>query len=64
MAQSSNIWAIDRKAVAELIARVEEAIEHNLSLSMDDLKFLLLAISPLCTRQTKLKEIKVNHNLT
>lgn len=46
---------IDRKALAELILRVEEAIEHNLSLSVDDLKLLLLAISTLCTLQEKIE---------
>jgi transposase len=55
MAQSSRTVEIDRKALAELILRVEEAIEHNLALSVDDLKLLLLAISTLCTLQEKIE---------
>src|SRR6185437_13531813 len=55
MGKSSNIVEIDRKALAELIVRVEEAIEHNLALSVDDLKLLLLAISTLCTLQEKIE---------
>jgi hypothetical protein len=55
MAKSSHIVDIDRKALAELIVRVEEAIEHNLALSVDDLKLLLLAISTLCTLQEKIE---------
>lgn len=55
MAQSSHITEIDRKALAELIVRVEEAIEHNLALSVDDLKLLLLAISTLCVLQEKIE---------
>lgn len=53
--QSSHLVEIDRKALAELIARIEEAIEHNLALSVDDLKLLLLAISTLCTLQEKIE---------
>src|SRR3990167_4081769 len=55
MAQSSHIVEIDRKALAELIIRVEEAIEHHLALSVDDLKLLLIAISTLCTLQEKIE---------
>ena len=55
LAQPSHIMEIDRKALAELIARVEEAIEHNLALSVDDLKLLLLAISTLCALQEKIE---------
>jgi len=55
MAQSSHTVEIDRKALADLIVRVEEAIEHNLALSVDDLKLLLLAISTLCTLQEKIE---------
>jgi transposase len=55
MAKSSRIVEIDRKALAELIVRVEEAIEHNLALSVDDLKLLLLAISTLCALQEKIE---------
>ncbi|HXL58820.1 MAG TPA: hypothetical protein VN958_21305, partial [Chitinophagaceae bacterium] len=55
MVQSSHTVEIDRKALADLIVRVEEAIEHNLALSVDDLKLLLLAISTLCTLQEKIE---------
>ena len=55
MDHASPIIEIDRKALAELISRVEEAIEHNLALSVDDLKLLLLAISTLCTLQEKIE---------
>jgi transposase len=55
MTQSSHIVEIDRKALAELIVRVEEAIENSLSLSVDDLKLLLLAISTLCALQEKIE---------
>src|SRR5580698_10044694 len=55
MAKSTHFVEIDRKALAELITRVEEAIEHNLALSVDDLKLLLLAISTLCTLQEKIE---------
>jgi transposase len=54
MDKSSRVVEIDRKSLAELIARVEEAIEHDLALSVDDLKMLLLAISTLCTLQDKI----------
>jgi len=55
MAKSTHFVEIDRKALAELIIRVEEAIEHNLALSVDDLKLLLLAISTLCALQEKIE---------
>lgn len=55
MDRASHIVEIDRKVLAELISRVEEAIEHNLALSVDDLKLLLLAISTLCTLQEKIE---------
>ena len=55
MAKSSHIVEIDRKALAELIVRIEEAIEHSLALSVDDLKLLLLAISTLCALQEKIE---------
>lgn len=55
MDQSSRVVEINRKELAELITRVEEAIEHNLALSVDDLKLLLLAISTLCTLQEKIE---------
>jgi len=55
MTQSPRVVEIDRKELAELIIRVEEAIEHQLALSVDDLKLLLAAISTLCTLQEKIE---------
>jgi len=55
MTQSPRIVEIDRKALAELVMRVEEAIEHQLALSVEDLKLLLAAISTLCTLQEKME---------
>jgi hypothetical protein len=55
MKKSSSVVEIDRKELSELIARVEEAIEHQLALSVDDLKLLLLAISTLCALQEKIE---------
>lgn len=55
MNQSTHIVEIDRKALSELIFRVEEAIAHQLALSVDDLKLLLLAISTLCSLQEKIE---------
>ncbi len=55
MAKTSRFVEIDRKALAELILRVEEAIENELSLSVHDLKLLLAAISTLCTLQEKME---------
>jgi transposase len=55
MATPSHVVEIDRKTLAELISRVEEAIEHQLALSVDDLKLLLLAISTLSTLQEKIE---------
>lgn len=55
MAASPHIVEIDRKTLSELITRIEEAIEHQLALSVDDLKLLLLAISTLSTLQEKIE---------
>lgn len=56
MAQpSSSIEDIDHKQLAALIGRVEEAIEHGLALSADDLLLLLNAIQTLATVQEKLE---------
>ena len=55
MDKSSRVVEIDRKSLAELMTRVEEAIEHDLALSVDDLKMLLLAISTLSTLQEKIE---------
>ncbi|PIR23690.1 MAG: transposase [Deltaproteobacteria bacterium CG11_big_fil_rev_8_21_14_0_20_45_16] len=51
-----SITEIDRKALGELISRVEEAIKHELSLSVEDMKLLLLAISTLCNLQEKIEQ--------
>ena len=47
---------IERSELAALIERVEEAIEHDLALSVEDMKLLLSAISTLCTLQSKLEQ--------
>ena len=52
---STSIEEIDHKQLASLIDRVEEAIEHGLSLSADDLLLLLNAIQTLATVQEKLE---------
>ena len=59
MDKSSRVVEIDRKSLAELMIRVEEAIEHDLALSVDDLKMLLLAISTLSTLQEKIENSDV-----
>ena len=59
MDKSSRVVEIEPKSLAELIVRVEEAIEHDLALSVDDLKMLLLAISTLCTLQDKIENSDV-----
>ena len=47
---------IDRTELSELIARIEQAIEHDLSLSIEDMKLLLNAITTLCTLQAKIEQ--------
>ena len=56
MAEHTKPHDIDIKALNALIARVEHAIEHNLALSIDDLKLLLSAITTLCTLQQKMDQ--------
>lgn len=56
MTDTSTIEEIDHQTLIALIARVEEAIEHDLALSVEDMKLLLLAISTLCTLQQKIEE--------
>lgn len=51
-----NIIEIDRDALSSLMARIEEAIEHDLALSVDDMKLLLSAITTLCTLQSKIEK--------
>lgn len=56
MTESSiPVEEIDHKQLASLIHRVEEAIEHDLSLSSEDLLLLLNAIQTLATVQEKLE---------
>ena len=52
----SNIIEIDRDALSLLMTRIEEAIEHDLALSVDDMKLLLSAITTLCTLQSKMEQ--------
>lgn len=52
----SNIIEIDRDALSLLMMRIEEAIEHDLALSVDDMKLLLSAITTLCTLQSKMEK--------
>jgi transposase len=49
-------YEINIKELAALIARIEYAIEHNLALSVDDMKLLLSAITTLCTLQQKIEQ--------
>jgi transposase len=50
-----DIIEIDRDALSSLMIRIEEAIEHDLALSVDDMKLLLSAITTLCTLQSKME---------
>jgi transposase len=50
---------INQKELAELIARIEQAIEHGLSLSKDDLKLLLSAITTLSLVQGEMEQNNV-----
>lgn len=52
----SNIIDIDRDALSALMVRIEEAIKHDLALSVDDMKLLLCAIATLCTLQSKMEK--------
>jgi transposase len=51
-----EITDIDFHELAKLIERVEQAIEHDLALSVSDMKLLLCAITTLCTLQTKMEQ--------
>jgi len=53
---ADKVEEIDQKALDSLMHRVEEAIEHDLALSADDLRLLLSAIHTLATLQNKLEE--------
>lgn len=52
----AEVNEIDRDELAALMARVEQAIEHDLALSIDDMKLLLSAITTLCTLQSKIEQ--------
>ena len=56
MAKTSNIDSLTATEIAALIKRVEHAIEHDLALTLEDLKCLLLAITTLCTLQQKMEQ--------
>ena len=51
-----ELTEIDRTELAELMTRVEQAIEHDLALSVADMKLLLSAITTLCTLQSKIEQ--------
>jgi hypothetical protein len=53
---SPEITDIDFHELAKLIERVEQAILHDLALSVSDMKLLLCAITTLCTLQTKMEQ--------
>jgi len=53
---SPEIADIDFHELAKLIERVEQAIMHDLALSVSDMKLLLCAITTLCTLQTKMEQ--------
>ena len=56
MKKAFTVEEIDHKELEALIKRVEQAIEHGLALSTDDMKLLLTAISTLCTLQEKMQQ--------
>jgi transposase len=52
----TSIIDIDHEALSALMMRIEEAINHDLALSVDDMKLLLCAITTLCTLQSKMAQ--------
>ena len=56
MMSSPEITDIDLHELTKLIERVEQAIKHDLALSVSDMKLLLCAITTLCTLQTKMEQ--------
>ena len=56
MAKTTKVDTIDTAAITALIERVEYSIEHNLALTIEDMKLLLLAITTLCTLQQKMEQ--------
>jgi len=57
---SSKTTEINLHELTQLIERIEGAIEHNLALSVSDMKLLLCAITTLCTLQSKMEQ----HDIT
>ena len=55
MLESMSVEEISHEQLIGLIQRIEHAIEHDLSLSVEDMKLLLMAITTLCTLQQKLE---------
>jgi transposase len=55
MLETMSVEEISHEQLMGLIRRVEHAIEHDLSLSVEDMKLLLMAITTLCTLQQKLE---------
>ena len=53
---SSTITEIDREDLSGLIERIQHAIENDLSLSLEDMKLLLQAITTLCTLQSNIEK--------
>ena len=51
-----NIQEIDKVALNQLIERVEHALEHDLALSVEDIRLLLTAILTLSTLQEKIEQ--------
>ena len=47
---------LDQKALDALVARIEDAIEHDLALSSEDLQLLLSAIQTLAMLQDKIED--------
>lgn len=54
--EQPDIIEIYRHDLASLMTRVETAIEHDLALSIEDMKLLLSAITTLCTLQAKMEQ--------
>ena len=52
----TTINEIDYAELSALMTRIEQAIAHDLSLSVEDMKLLLNAITTLCTLQAKIEQ--------
>lgn len=57
--QNNKTEEISQEQLSKLIARIEEAIEHELALSVEDMKLLLMAINTLSTLQQNLESSDV-----